>query len=100
MLHQQQQLTKAVDSGERIHRAAKFAHTVACIISSYYSTSLGLFFRKVMPANHHLTEEEEKLTWNKQHAMGAEALSKIINSMQGFYVKAAQVIASRPDSIP
>jgi len=98
--YEQQQLTRAVNSGERIRPAAAFAHTVASIISSYYSNSLELFFRKVVPYNHHLTKEEEKLTWNKQHAQGADTLSKTIMSMQGFYVKAAQIIASRPDSIP
>ncbi len=47
-----------------------------------------------------LTDEEETLAWDKTHAQGADKLSKTIMSMQGFYVKAAQIVASRPDSIP
>lgn len=53
-----------------------------------------------MSCKNHITEEEEKLTWSKQHTQGADILSRTINSMQGFYVKSAQIIASRPDSIP
>jgi hypothetical protein len=79
--------TKAVASRERFLRAAKFSLTIASIIRSYKCKSIELFFRNVVSCNNHLTEEEEKLTWSKQHAQGADTLSKTIMAMQGFYVK-------------
>eukprot|EP00984_Skeletonema_dohrnii_P018175 scaffold8418_cov102-Skeletonema_dohrnii-CCMP3373.AAC.2 len=92
--------TNAVATGERIRRAAMFSLTIASIIRSYYSKFLELSLQKALPFNNHLTEEEEEQTWNEQHAYGADTLSKTVMSMQGFYVKAAQIISSRPDSIP
>ncbi|KAK1744383.1 ABC1 kinase family protein [Skeletonema marinoi] len=92
--------TKAVANGERIIRAATFSLTIASIIRSYKRKSIELFFRNVVCCANKLTEEEEKLAWNEQHAQGADTLTKTITSMQGFYVKAAQIVASRPDSIP
>ena len=90
--------TKAVASGERLVRAATFSLTIASIIRSYKRKSIELFFLNLV--NRKLTEEEEKLAWDEQHAFGADTLTKTITSMQGFYVKAAQIVASRPDSIP
>lgn len=92
--------TKAVATKERIVRAATFSFTIASIIRSYKRKSIELFFRNVVSCNNRLTEEEEQLVWSKQHAQGADTLSKSITYMQGFYVKAAQIVASRPDSIP
>jgi len=95
-----QRYTRAVAGGTRFLRAATFSLTIASIIRNYYCKNIELFFRKVVSYSYHLTEEEEKLTWSKQHAQGAKTLSNTITTMQGFYVKAAQIIASRPDSIP
>jgi len=92
--------TKAVASGERVIRAATFSLTIASIIRSYKRKSIEIFFRNLVYCMNNLTDEEEKLTWDKTHAQGADTLSKTIMSMQGFYVKAAQIVASRPDSIP
>ncbi len=92
--------TKAVARGERIVRAATFSLTIASIIRSYKRKSIELFFRNFVYCTKNLTEEEEKLTWDETHAQGADTLTKTIMSMQGFYVKAAQIVASRPDSIP
>lgn len=92
--------TKAVASGERIVRAATFSLSIASIIRSYKRKSIKLFFRNSLYCMDNLTDEEETLTWDKTHAQGADKLSKTIMSMQGFYVKAAQIVASRPDSIP
>eukprot|EP00985_Skeletonema_marinoi_P034789 scaffold44889_cov234-Skeletonema_marinoi.AAC.1 len=97
--YENQHYTNAVATGERIRRAAMFSLTIASIIRSYYSKFLELSLQKALPFNH-ITEEEEEQTWNEQHAYGADTLSKTIMSMQGFYVKAAQIISSRPDSIP
>jgi len=98
--YENQHYTNAVATGERIRRAAMFSLTIGSIIRSYYSKFLELSLQKALPFNNHLTEEEVELTWNEQHAYGADTLSKTIMSMQGFYVKAAQIISSRPDSIP
>jgi len=93
--------TEAVARRERFLRAAKFSFTIASIIRSYKCKSIELFFRRnLVSCKNHITEEEEKLTWSKQHTQGADILSRTINSTQGFYVKSAQIIASRPDSIP
>jgi len=97
-----QRYIKAVANWERIIRAATFSLAMASIIRSYYCKTVELFFRKIAVSSysHDLAQEEDELTWSEQHAYGADTLSKTIMKMQGFYVKAAQIVASRPDSIP
>lgn len=47
-----------------------------------------------------ITPEEEELRWNKQHRKGADKLAGTISSLKGFYIKTAQIIASRQDLFP
>ena len=43
---------------------------------------------------------QQQAAWHAQHEDGAEKLSATISDMKGFYVKAAQIIATRGDLFP
>lgn len=46
------------------------------------------------------SDEDLEQIWNEQHEIGADKLANVITSLKGFYVKTAQIIASRGDLFP
>jgi len=84
---------------ERVQRAAKFWSSAIPIVLSYYSKDAELRVKEAFTGVA-LTAAEEELVWNEQHEEGAQKLADIITSLKGFYVKTAQIIASRQDLFP
>jgi len=84
---------------ENYQRAAKFWSSAIPIVLSYYSKSAELQVKQAFTGVS-LTEAEEQIIWNEQHRKGALELADIISSLKGFYVKTAQIIASRQDLFP
>ncbi|KAL7496043.1 hypothetical protein ACHAWT_004341 [Skeletonema menzelii] len=84
---------------QRLERAAKFWSSAIPIVLSYYSKSAELQVKEAFTGVE-LTEEEKQSIWNEQHSMGAKKLADTITSLKGFYVKTAQIIASRKDLFP
>mmetsp|Transcript_19412 Transcript_19412/g.40956 ORF Transcript_19412/g.40956 Transcript_19412/m.40956 type:complete len:615 (-) Transcript_19412:86-1930(-) len=84
---------------ERLQRAAKFWSSAIPIVLSYYSKDAELRVKEAFTGIS-LTEAEEELVWNEQHEKGAQKLADTITSLKGFYVKTAQIIASRQDLFP
>jgi len=68
-------------------------------VLSYYSKDAELRVKEAFTGIS-LTEAEEELVWNEQHEKGAQKLADTITSLKGFYVKTAQIIASRQDLFP
>lgn len=66
---------------------------------SYYSKDAELRVKEAFTGVA-LTPAEEELIWNEQHEIGARKLADVITSLKGFYVKTAQIIASRQDLFP
>lgn len=83
----------------RLKRAARFWSTALPIVLSYYSKSAELSVTQAITGES-LTEEETQIIWEEQHEKGAAELADIITSLKGFYVKTAQIIASRRDLFP
>jgi aarF domain-containing kinase len=84
---------------DRLTRASKFWSSAIPIVLSYYSKGAELEFKRTFTGQS-LTQEEEEIIWNEQHSKGATKLADTIRSLKGFYVKTAQVIASRRDLFP
>ncbi|KAL9188984.1 hypothetical protein ACHAXT_011474 [Thalassiosira profunda] len=84
---------------QRLQRAAKFWSSALPIVLSYYSKDAELRVKEAFTGVS-LTEEEEEVVWNEQHEKGARKLADTITSLKGFYVKTAQIIASRQDLFP
>jgi aarF domain-containing kinase len=84
---------------QRLERAAKFWSSAIPIVLSYYSKSAELLVKEAFTGVE-LTEDEEQSIWNEQHSKGAKTLADTITSLKGFYVKTAQIIASRKDLFP
>lgn len=84
---------------QRLERAATFWSSAIPIVLSYYSKSAELRVKEAFTGIE-LTEDEEQLVWNEQHSEGARKLANTITSLKGFYVKTAQIIASRQDLFP
>lgn len=84
---------------QRLERAAKFWSSAIPIVLSYYSKSAELMVKEAFTGVE-LTEDEEQIIWNEQHSKGARKLADTITSLKGFYVKTAQIIASRKDLFP
>jgi len=84
---------------QRLERAAKFWSSAIPIVLSYYSKSAELRAKEAFTGIK-LTEDEKQLVWNEQHSKGARKLADTITSLKGFYVKTAQIIASRKDLFP
>lgn len=89
----------ALSKVDRLKRAAKFWGTAVPIILSYYSKSVELEFRNNLLGDT-ISEDEEKIVWEQTHSKGALKLADTITSLKGFYVKTAQIIASRRDLFP
>ena len=89
----------ALTKVQRMSRAATFWSSALPIVLNYYSKSAELQVKQIFTGES-LTEEEEQMVWDEQHAKGAAELAGIITSLKGFYVKTAQIIASRRDLFP
>lgn len=85
--------------GQRLQRAAKFWSSALPIVLSYYSKSAELLMKEALTGIEP-TEEERQAIWDEQHSKGAQKLADTITSLKGFYVKTAQIIASRKDLFP
>jgi aarF domain-containing kinase len=84
---------------DRLKRAATFWSSAIPIATSYYSKTIELQFQELLTGNK-LSENQMQDVWNEQHAQGATKLADTITSLKGFYVKTAQIIASRQDLFP
>lgn len=84
---------------DRLKRAGEFWSSAVPIVLSYYSKSAELQLKEAF-SGESLTEAEKTIIWNEQNQKGATKLAATITSLKGFYVKAAQIIASRGDLFP
>ena len=87
---------------QRLQRATKFWTSVLPIVFSYYTkeTELRLIESFAGQNTNFYNSTEVEHIWNEQHARGAQTLANTILSLKGFYVKTAQIIASRRDLFP
>jgi hypothetical protein len=78
---------------ERLKRAATFWASTAPIVVDY----VGLLGHLKVQELHGmaLSDHQEEKLWTSKHKEGAQKLADTISEMKGFYVKAAQIIASR-----
>jgi len=83
----------------RLKRAATFWSTAVPIIASYYGKYAEMKIREKVTGEC-LDEEECQIIWDKEHDAGSKKLADTITSLKGFYVKTAQIIASRRDLFP
>ena len=88
-----------LSSVDRLKRAGEFWSSAVPIVLSYYSKSAELQIKEAF-SGEPLTKAEEEIIWNEQNQKGATKLAATITSLKGFYVKAAQIIASRGDLFP
>jgi aarF domain-containing kinase len=84
---------------EQLLRAATFWATAVPLVFSYYGKAAEIQLRQQLLAEP-LSEEDRDLIWREQHVKGARKLADTITSLSGFYVKTAQIIASRQDLFP
>mmetsp|Transcript_7549 Transcript_7549/g.16460 ORF Transcript_7549/g.16460 Transcript_7549/m.16460 type:complete len:617 (-) Transcript_7549:71-1921(-) len=84
---------------QRLRRAARFWSSAVPIALSYYSKDAELRVKEAFTGVP-LTPAEEEAVWNERHEVGARRLADTITSLKGFYVKTAQIIASRRDLFP
>ena len=84
---------------DRLKRAATFWSNALPIVASYYSKTIELQFQELLTGNK-LSEKDVQQIWDEQHEQGAVKLADTITSLKGFYVKTAQIIASRQDLFP
>jgi len=84
---------------KRLERAITFCSTALPIVVSYYGKYTEIKVReKVLGEG--FTEADLKRIWNEEHDAGSMKLADVITSLKGFYVKTAQIIASRGDLFP
>ena len=84
---------------DRLKRAATFWSTAVPIIASYYGKYAEMKIREKVTGEC-LDEDECQIIWDEQHDDGSKKLADTISSLKGFYVKTAQIIASRRDLFP
>jgi len=84
---------------ERVKRAATFWSLALPIIASYYGKNTELKLRETL-LGECLSDEECEVIWDEEHEKGASTLKEAITTLKGFYVKTAQIIASRSDLFP
>lgn len=84
---------------DRLKRAATFWSTAVPIIFSYYGKYAEITLRSKVEGQC-VSDEECQLIWDEQHEEGSKKLAETISSLKGFYVKTAQIIASRQDLFP
>lgn len=88
-----------LSSVDRFKRAAQFWSTAVPVIASYYGKAMEMQLRQEL-LGEIMTPDQIQLVWDQQHLDGAEKLSATVASLKGFYVKTAQIIASRQDLFP
>ena len=88
-------LTKA----QRFLRAATFWSTALPLVFAYYGKDAEIKLRQEI-LNECTSEQEIQALWDELHTEGANRLANTITSLKGFYVKTAQIIASRTDLFP
>jgi len=88
-----------LSSWDRTKRAATFYSTAVPIIANYYGLIGNLKIQELLGTGR-FTEDEIETLWADLHEDGAEKLSKVVTELKGFYVKTAQIIASRQDLFP
>jgi len=82
-------------------RAITFWSTALPIILSYYGKYSEIAIReKVLGKDKGFSDEDIQKIWDEQHEIGADKLANVMGSLKGFYVKTAQIIASRQDLFP
>lgn len=86
-------------TAQRFLRAATFWSTALPLVASYYGLSAEIKLRQMI-LNECTSEDEVQALWDELHAEGANKLANTITSLKGFYVKTAQIIASRQDLFP
>ena len=84
---------------DRLKRAAQFWLRAVPIIASYYGKVMELQLRQDL-LQQTMTNDQIQYIWDQQHSLGAQQLAETISSLNGFYVKTAQIIASRQDLFP
>lgn len=90
---------------EKAQRTAIFYQTAIPIIANYGGLIGNLKFQELLgqvlgQGESKFTEDDIEQLWNVQHEDGAEKLTKVFTELKGFYVKTAQIIASRQDLFP
>ena len=88
---------------QRLQRATKFWTSALPIVFSYYTKETELRLLESFaggPTTPYYNSTQVEQIWNEQHARGAQTLANTILSLKGFYVKTAQIIASRRDLFP
>jgi len=86
---------------QRLQRATKFWTSALPIVFSYYTKEMELqWLNSFNGGGETYNSTEMEHIWNEQHARGAQTLANTILSLKGFYVKTAQIIASRRDLFP
>ena len=88
-----------LSTAQRFLRAATFWSTALPLVASYYGLSAEIKLRQMI-LNECTSEGEVQALWDELHTEGANKLANTITSLKGFYVKTAQIIASRQDLFP
>lgn len=96
---QQVEFPPEISRVDRLKRAAKFWSAAVPIVASYFGKSGELYMREAL-LGERLSSAEAQEEFDKLHFKGAEKLASTITSLKGFYVKTAQIIASRQDLFP
>lgn len=86
-------------TGQRFLRAATFWSTALPLLFTYYGMDTEIKLRQII-LNECTSEDEVQAKWDELHTVGANKLANTITSLKGFYVKTAQIIASRQDLFP
>jgi len=84
---------------QNIERAVTFWSTAVPIVLSYYGKYAEIAIREKVIGNGFGDDDIQRI-WDEQHEIGADKLTNVITSLKGFYVKTAQIIASRQDLFP
>ena len=70
------------------------------IVLSYYGKYAEIAIReKVSGKDNGFTDDDIQRIWDEQHEIGADKLANVMASLKGFYVKTAQIIASRQGKV-
>jgi len=80
-------------------RSATFYQTAVPIVADYYGLIANLKIKEIL-GSEKIDEEEVERIWAEKHEAGAEKLCEVFTELKGFYVKTAQIIASRQDLFP
>jgi len=87
-----------LSSLDRLTRAATFWSTALPIVANYYGLISRVRLQEL--TGQPLTDDQVTVLWDALHEDGAAKLADTITDLKGFYVKTAQIIASRQDLFP